>query len=43
MPVLYIVGAAVVALLLLMLLFRMVWRVAEPNQALIISGLGAHG
>src|ERR1700761_6332725 len=26
-----------------MLLFRIVWRVAEPNQALIISGLGAHG
>ncbi|MGI8627093.1 MAG: hypothetical protein ACR2J5_11080 [Geodermatophilaceae bacterium] len=23
--------------------FRLVWRVAEPNEALIISGLGAHG
>ena len=43
MSVLIIVAAAVGAVLLLMLLFRMVWRVAEPNQALIISGLGAHG
>ena len=34
---------AVVALVLLVVLFRMVWRVAEPNEALIISGLGAHG
>ena len=35
-----IIGA--VALGVLLLLFRMVWRVAEPNEALIISGLGAH-
>ena len=35
-----IIGA--VALLVLLILFRMVWRVAEPNEALIISGLGAH-
>ena len=34
---------AVVAVLLLVVLFRLVWRVAEPNEALIISGLGAHG
>jgi len=34
--------AGVVALVVLLLLFRMVWRVAEPNEALIISGLGAH-
>ena len=34
---------AVVAVLLLIVLFRLVWRVAEPNEALIISGLGAHG
>ena len=40
---LYVIGAAVAALLLLILLFRTVWRVAEPNEALIISGLGAHG
>jgi flotillin len=40
---LYVIGAAVAALLLLIILFRTVWRVAEPNEALIISGLGAHG
>src|SRR5690349_6682460 len=40
---LYVIGAAVAALLFLLLLFRTVWRVAEPNEALIISGLGAHG
>ena len=39
--VLAIVIAA--AVLFLVLLFRTVWRVAEPNQALIISGLGARG
>ena len=39
----YIAGAAVVALILLLLVFRLVWRVAEPNEALIISGLGAKG
>jgi flotillin len=31
--------AVVVALLLLFLLFRLSWRVAEPDEALIISGL----
>lgn len=36
-------GGIVVALLFLVLAFKMVWRVAEPNEALIISGLGAHG
>ena len=40
---LFVIGAAVAALLVLVLLFRTVWRVAEPNEALIISGLGAHG
>jgi uncharacterized membrane protein YqiK len=40
---LFAIGAAVAALLLLIILFRTVWRVAEPNEALIISGLGAHG
>lgn len=40
---LFAIGAAVAALLLLVILFRAVWRVAEPNEALIISGLGAHG
>ncbi|MEU6033797.1 SPFH domain-containing protein [Actinomadura sp. NPDC047616] len=33
--------AVVVALIVLIILFKMVWRVAEPNEALIISGLGA--
>lgn len=33
--------AAVAAVILLIVLFKMVWRVAEPNEALIISGLGA--
>ncbi|GAA4694627.1 flotillin family protein [Nocardioides conyzicola] len=41
--ILTIVGAAVVALVFLILAFKLVWRVAEPNEALIISGLGAHG
>jgi len=40
---LIIVGAVVAGLLLLIGLFRAVWRVAEPNEALVISGLGAHG
>ncbi|MFY0405713.1 flotillin family protein [Solicola sp. PLA-1-18] len=35
------VGLGVV--LVLVLLLKTVWRVAEPNEALIISGLGAHG
>ncbi|HEY3003072.1 MAG TPA: SPFH domain-containing protein, partial [Kribbellaceae bacterium] len=37
----YVIAGAV-ALVVLLLLFRMVWRVAEPNEALIISGRGAH-
>ncbi len=36
-------GTVVVGLVVLIVLFRLVWRVAEPNEALIISGLGAHG
>ncbi|GLW64849.1 flotillin family protein [Actinomadura rubrobrunea] len=36
-----IAAAVVVALIVLIILFKMVWRVAEPNEALIISGLGA--
>ncbi|MGW0807239.1 SPFH domain-containing protein [Nonomuraea sp. NPDC002799] len=34
-------GGIVVAAVVLILLFKAVWRVAEPNEALIISGLGA--
>src|SRR5450631_3926420 len=31
-------GGALVALFAIILLFRAMWRVAEPNEALIISG-----
>src|ERR1041385_567033 len=31
-------SAAVVAVLLLVLVFRSMWRIAEPNEELIISG-----
>ncbi|GAA4590029.1 flotillin family protein [Planotetraspora phitsanulokensis] len=34
-------GAIVVALVVIVLLFKAIWRVAEPNEAMIISGLGA--
>ncbi|MBI1376562.1 MAG: flotillin family protein [Frankiales bacterium] len=44
MPFVAVVGvAAVVALLVVVVLFKMTWRVAEPNQALIVTGLGARG
>jgi uncharacterized membrane protein YqiK len=32
---------AVIAVIILIIVFKAVWRVAEPNEALIISGLGA--
>src|SRR5919198_1955977 len=35
-------GAAVVAVIVLFVLFRLMWRVAEPNEALVISGLRQH-
>jgi uncharacterized membrane protein YqiK len=42
MPVGAAVGiGAVAAIIVLIAVFKMVWRVAEPNEALIISGLGA--
>ncbi|MFG6194211.1 SPFH domain-containing protein [Nonomuraea sp. JJY05] len=34
-------GGIVAAAVVIILLFKAVWRVAEPNEALIISGLGA--
>src|SRR5437016_10769974 len=34
-----VVGIVVVVLLALFVLWRMMWRVAEPNEALVISGL----
>ena len=38
-----IAGLTVAAGVLVGLIFRMVWKVAEPNEALIVSGLGAKG
>ncbi len=35
-------GGVIVLLVVIILLFKAVWRIAEPNEALIISGLGAH-
>src|SRR5207302_6553164 len=37
-----IVGSVIGVVVLLLLLFRLMWRVAEPNEALIISGLREH-
>lgn len=37
-PALVVLGVLVT----LVVLFKLVWKVAEPNEALIISGLGAH-
>ena len=34
-----IVGSVIGVVVLLLLLFRLMWRVAEPNEALVISGL----
>ena len=38
-----VVGGIVLAVLLLIVLFRLSWRIAEPDEALIISGFGARG
>ena len=38
-----LVGAVIAAVIILIILFKIVWKVAEPNEALIISGLGARG
>jgi flotillin len=40
---LVLIGVIAAVLVLFVVLFRLVWRVAEPNEALIISGLGAKG
>ena len=39
----YIAITVVVVIIVLIGMLRAVWRVAEPNEALIISGLGAKG
>jgi flotillin len=41
MPVTVVAIAAAVAIVVLIIIFKAIWRVAEPNEALIISGLGA--
>jgi uncharacterized membrane protein YqiK len=38
-PVVIILAAAASALVLSVVIFKLMWRVAEPNEALIISGL----
>ncbi len=44
MPLFAVIAiAALVALLVIVVLFKLTWKVAEPNQALIITGLGARG
>ncbi|MQA78458.1 MAG: flotillin family protein [Streptosporangiales bacterium] len=43
MTYVYIAIAVVVAIIVIAILFRLIWKVAEPNEALIISGLGARG
>ncbi|HZD00830.1 MAG TPA: SPFH domain-containing protein [Actinomycetes bacterium] len=37
-----IAGSALVLLIVLFILFKLMWRVAEPNEALVISGLRQH-
>jgi len=32
-----------IAVVVVVIIFKSMWRVAEPNEALIISGLGAKG
>src|SRR5207248_3070455 len=39
--VLVAVALILIALAVVLFLFRSVWRVAEPNEALIVSGMGA--
>jgi uncharacterized membrane protein YqiK len=41
MPIVAVAIGAVVAIIILIVIFKAIWRVAEPNEALIISGLGA--
>src|ERR1043165_6700135 len=38
----FIVGGVAGALLVFFVIFKLMWRVAEPNDALIISGLREH-
>jgi uncharacterized membrane protein YqiK len=40
-PVVLIAVGTVLAIILVAVLFKLFWRVAEPNEALVVSGLGA--
>ena len=42
MDPLILAGAVVVGLVVLFAIFKLMWRVAEPNEALVISGLREH-
>lgn len=42
MDLLIVVGAVIAGIVVLALLLKSLWRVAEPNEALIISGFRAH-
>ena len=42
MDPLILAGGAVVGLVVLFAIFKLMWRVAEPNEALVISGLREH-
>ena len=41
MPIVAVVIGVLLAVIILIIIFKAIWRVAEPNEALIISGLGA--
>jgi uncharacterized membrane protein YqiK len=41
MPIVAVAIGALIAIIVLIVIFKAIWRVAEPNEALIISGLGA--
>ncbi|SEG76264.1 hypothetical protein SAMN05444920_104368 [Nonomuraea solani] len=40
---LLLAGIIAAMALVSIVLFKLVWRVAEPNEAILISGLGARG
>ena len=42
MDPLILAGGVVVGLVVLFAIFKAMWRVAEPNEALVISGLREH-
>jgi uncharacterized membrane protein YqiK len=42
MDIEFIAGAVVGGLIVIFIIFKLMWRVAEPNEALIISGLREH-